>query len=265
VLLPGTIFEEAVDIERIKPTMRNDRVFKVWYCDKLHILIIEFESGSDAYMAARLHVYSAILYHEYGLPIIPLIVYPFRCAIATSPLVITCGDDILDTFHFKTLPLFTLQAERYVQEHLTCMYPLLPAMQGANAELIESAMKELASLYREDEVSLAQQFIWMELLLERTDTISSLEKVKIQEKIKMYDPLWDDHPKVKKIREESEVKTLRKDIMRVVGAHFPNLTELAQQEVGKINTPDVLEHLMDQLLGAPDETIARYILHPSAA
>src|SRR5216683_7812822 len=134
--------------------------------------------------------------------------------------------------------------------------------QPYNTDLIAQAMAELAELYREDEVSLSQQLVWMELLLERTDTISSLEKVKIQEKIKMYDPLWDDHPKVKKIREESEVKTLRKAIMRVVGAHFPNLTELAQQEVGKINTPDVLEHLMDQLLGAPDETIARYILHP---
>src|SRR5579884_1079705 len=76
-----------------------------------------------------------------------------------------------EAFHFKTLPLFMQEAERYIQEHLTCMYPVLPAMQGANADLIAGAMAELASLYREDEVSLSQQLVWMELLLERTDTI----------------------------------------------------------------------------------------------
>jgi hypothetical protein len=130
-------------------------------------------------------------------------------------------------------------------------------------------MAELAELYREDEVSLSQQLVWMELLLERTDTVSSLEKVKIQERIKMYDPLWDEHPKVKKIRAESEqvgeIKALRKDVVRIVRTRFPNLTELAQQEVDKIKAPDILDHLIDQLLGAPDETVARYILRPSAA
>jgi hypothetical protein len=188
---------------------------------------------------------------------------------AKSPLIIKSGDETLTTFHFKTLPLFTLEAEHYVREHHTCMYPLLPTMQGANANLITQAMEELASLYREDEVSLAQQFVWMSLLLERTTTISPAEKVKIQEQIKMYDPLWDEHPKVKKLREESEqegkVKILRKDIVRIVRTRFPDLAELAQQEVEKISNADVLDHLIDQLLGAPDETVARYILHPTAA
>ena len=62
----------------------------------------------------------------------------------------------LIVFRFRTLPLFKLEAEHYIQEHLTCMYPLLPAMQGANAEVIGQAMAELANLYREDEVSLSQ-------------------------------------------------------------------------------------------------------------
>src|SRR6266851_4123170 len=89
------------------------------------------------------------------------------------------------------------------------------------------------------------------------------------EKIKMYDPLWDDHPKVKKIREESKqqgkIEGLRIAVLSVVEVRFPDLTELAQQEVSKINTPDILKYLMDQLLAAPDETIARFVLHPSAA
>lgn len=269
VLLPGSIFQEAIDIERIKPTMRTDRVFKVLYRGILHILHIEFESGSDNRMSARLHAYNAILFLEYELPVISIIIYPFRTTLAISPLIIESGPENLTTFHFKTLPLFTQEAGRYIQEHLTCMYPVLPAMQGANADLIAGAMAELAELYREDEVSLAQQFVWMELLLERTDTISSLEKVKAQEKIKMYDPLWDEHPKVKKIREESEhkgqVQGLQAAIVNLVAARFPDLADEAQQRVKQIDSPDVLNFLLVGVGSAANESAAHYLLHPSAA
>jgi hypothetical protein len=50
ILLPGAIFQEAIDIERIKPTMRTDRVFKALYRGALHILNIELETGSDGNM-----------------------------------------------------------------------------------------------------------------------------------------------------------------------------------------------------------------------
>ena len=46
----------------------------------------------------------------------------------------------------------------------------------------------------------------MELLLERTDTISAQDKRKIQERLDMYDRLWEENPKVQKIRAESEAK-----------------------------------------------------------
>ncbi len=166
---------------------------------------------------------------------------------AKSPLIIKSGDETLTTFYFKTLPLFMLEAEHYVREHHTCMYPLLPTMHGANADLIAQAMEKLASLYREDEVSLAQQFVWMSLLLERTTTISPAEKVKIQEQIKMYDPLWDEHPKVKKMRAEAEAQSeirarqaelsaLQRAIVNLVKARFPDLTEQAKKRVEQLDS-----------------------------
>ncbi len=103
-------------------------------------------------------------------------------------------------FHFFTLPLFQLEAEHFMREHVTCMYPLLPTMEGANIRLITQAMEELAALYRDDEVTLSQQLVWMELLLERTTLIDARDNVDIQEVLRMYDPLWNEHPKVKKIK-----------------------------------------------------------------
>jgi len=56
------------------------------------------------------------------------------------------------------------------------MYPLLPTMNNVHVDLINQVLQELSDLYRDDKATLAQQLIWLELLLERSDTVSVLEK-----------------------------------------------------------------------------------------
>lgn len=87
-----------------------------------------------------------------------MIVYPFRTTVAVSPLVINSGNGKKNiiTFHFEKLLLFLEEAEHYVREHITCMYPLLPTMRGTNHVMMKQIMEELAALYRDDEVTLAQ-------------------------------------------------------------------------------------------------------------
>jgi hypothetical protein len=73
----------------------------------------------------------------------------------------------------------------------------------------------------------------------------------------MYDPLWEEHPKVKKIRVESrtegEVQALRSAIVTVVKVRYPGLGEMAQQKVEEINTPEVLRFLLAQISAEPEE------------
>jgi hypothetical protein len=204
-----------------------------------------------------------VLYRDHGFPVISIIVYPFRTAMAESPLVIKSGSKNIITFEFEKLPFFLQEAEYYVREHITSMYPVLPTMKGSNHVLMKQAMDELAALYQEDVVSLAQQFVWMELLLERTETIAPPEKAEIQKELKMYDPLWENHPKVKKIRTESEVKALQSAVVTIVKARFPALAELAQQKVAQINTPEVLNYLLEQIAAEPDEAVVRALLRPT--
>ena len=300
VLIPGAEYVEPLDIETIRPTMRADRVFKIRYRGQPRILNIEFETGADDKIRARLLVYNAILYLEYQIPVMSLIIYPFRTKIADTPLHTGDGDEII-IFHFQTLPLFSLAAERYIQEHVTCMYPLLPSMQGMNAAVLEHAVAELAALYREDEVSLAEQLVLMELLLARTTTISDEEKAKIEGSLKMYDPLWEEHPRVKKIKAaakfeaevakiegraegraeaEAEIEAIRAEanarlealkaqlqrtMVQLVKARFPELTELAQQRSRQIESLDVLSFLLDQIGAVADEAEARGLLRVPAA
>lgn len=183
--------------------MRADKVFKVVYCGEEHVLHLEFETGSDRDLRSRLLVYNSVLYRDHKLPVISIVVYPFEVEQATSPLCIMSNNDEILTFKFRTLPLFTWEAEHFVREHQTCMYPLLPAMDGLHAELISQVMQELSELYREDQVSLAQQFSWMSILLERTKTVTDLEKNRIAERLSMFDQLWNESPRVQQTKKQS--------------------------------------------------------------
>lgn len=274
VLLPGVVYEGTLNVDLIRSAMRGDKVYRVKYQAEEHILHLEFESGADSDMTSRLLAYNSMLYRDHRVPVISMIIYPFRVKMAESPLRIISKLRELLTFHFLTVPLFSLDAERYVREHCVSMYPLLPTMQGANAALLKQAMDELAMLYREDEITLAQQFIWMQLLLARTDTISAEEKSKIQEQLNMYDRLWEDNPRVKKIRADSkaegkaegEIATLQKMLVHIVSLRFPALTELVQQRVKQLNKPEELDRLVEQAAIAPDEATARrQLLGPPTA
>jgi hypothetical protein len=183
------------------------------------------------------------------------------------PLCIKSGGDEILTFCFKTLPLFELDAEDFVREHHTAMYPLLPTMNNVHAELIAQAMQELAELYRDDEVTLGQQFIWMQLLLERTGTVPVLEKEQIKERLAMFDQLFEESPMIQKMREEYRVQglqegllALQRSLVNVVRAKYPDLAELAQQQAPHFNKPDTLELLIQQVMIAPNASAARGIL-----
>src|SRR5207248_11706917 len=118
---------------------------------------------------------------------------------------------------------------------------------------MKPALDELVSLFREDEVSLAQQLVWMELLLERTETIAPLEKIEIRKELKVYDPLWENHPKVKQMRTESresreksraegraegELRVAQKILVNIVKLRFPALAGLAQEKAAQVDNPD---------------------------
>ena len=283
-LVPGAVCEGPLDTEIIRPTMRADKVFRINLGGEAHIGNFEFQTGRDERLVSRLHLYQAALFHDYQLPVLSMIIYPFRTTIATSPLVIMSQGRESLRYHFKQLELYGLEAERYVLEQAYCMYPLLPAMQGANHKLLKRAMDELAALHGDDEVTLAQQFVWMQILLERTETIDLDEKERIQETMQLYDPLWENHPKVKKFKAESLAKGRaegraeaqaeaqakgqtegrlvegRKMLITVVSALFPTLGDLAEQAAKRITSPDQLELLIEQIVKSGDEQTARFLL-----
>lgn len=85
----------------------------------------------------------------------------------------------------------------------------------------------------------------------------------------MYDQLWEESPKVQRMRAESKaegaVEALQKAIVHVVKVRFPDLEELAQQQVIRLNNPDVLDVFVQHVSTAPDENTTRWLLKSIAA
>src|SRR5450755_1803800 len=104
--------------------------------------------------------------------------------------------------------------------------------------------------------------------LQRTDTLSIVDKCKVQEYLDMFDSLLDESRFVKKKAAEAEakglvkgeIKALRQVIIEIVQTRFPSLTELAQQKVVTLSEPKQFHGLTMQIALARDEVAAHDVL-----
>lgn len=84
----------------------------------------------------------------------------------------------------------------------------------------------------------------------------------------MFDELLAEDPYILKIKANAEARgkaegrteEVREDILAVIEARFPALSEYAFERVSRINTLDVLKLLLKRLVIAADEEEARSIL-----
>jgi predicted transposase YdaD len=280
-ILPYLLDEEVVyldtlTIEVMRTLLRTDRVYKVLYRGREHILHLEFETDGKNFMDSRLLDYHAYFYHKYHLPVISIIVYPFETTMAQSPLQELSGDEVILFFRFRVFPLWRVSAQKYVQEHIVPMYALLPAMQGANAQLVCHAIEEMVQYYQYDDAALAREVRWMGIMTRRADIIPLEEKRIIEERLSMFDDLMEKDPKMRRIRAESEArgraegeakgvtkgvtKGLQGSILILIETRFPALVGLGRQRVKALTKADELNELLKQLLLVSDEEDARSLL-----
>ena len=69
-----------------------------------------------------------------------------------------------------------------------------------DADLIDQIMQELVELYRDDEVTLSQQFVLIQLPLERSSTLTRVEKEQIKGRLTMFEQLFEESPMIQEMR-----------------------------------------------------------------
>jgi len=168
-------------------------------------------------------------------------------------------DKVFKVMYHNQEHILDLEFEAGYDNHLN--------MQNVHVDLIDQIMRELAALYRDDEVTLEKQFTWMQLLVERTETISDWEKVKIKEKLAMFDKLWEESPMVQKMREQSHqegrqetLQAFQDSLVNAVCTRYPELAEFAQQQASHWDKPSILASLLQQVATTPDaETVRKFL------
>ena len=192
--LPGAKYLETLNIEVLRAPMRVDYAYKIFYKHLDHVLHVEFESGSNPRMGARLHNYHAHLHYTYDLPVISVIIYPFPTTMAKSPFREMSGDEEIVTFRFHTIALWKEEASRYLHEHRVNLYPLLPAMAHVDKLLLLQALEEMVQYYKDDETKLGEQLRWLGVLLRRAETLPLEDKETVQEELNMFNKLLEEDP-----------------------------------------------------------------------
>jgi hypothetical protein len=148
-------------------------------------------------------------------------------------------------------------------ELLVCMYSLLPAMKGANAHLLLQVIEEMKQHYQGPK--LGDHLARFQKILRRSSTMPELDKQIVEEALNTYDSLMDDSPVAIRNRAKGELHGAQKIVTGVIGARFPTLAELAKQRVTLIRSTEALDILAKQVVAAPDEATARWVLNTFAA
>jgi hypothetical protein len=244
-----------------------DLVYLIEYKCKQHILNLELQTNEDSDMAYRMLLYHVELFGKYRLPVISMVMYPFETTIPEPVFREESGDETLLVFQHRVLRLWMLEAEQYVRRRAVSMYTLLPAMKGANAPMLLQAVEEMEQEYKG--LHLARHLVRFRTILRRSKTLTEQDKQIAEERLHMYDSLLDEDPdiqeRVAKAKIEAQIETQQRTILIFVKARFPALAELAQERIVRLNKPDELNRLTEQIAGAPDEDTARRALDTLAA
>ncbi|HLJ32072.1 MAG TPA: hypothetical protein VKU38_00390, partial [Ktedonobacteraceae bacterium] len=145
-------------------------------------------------------------------------------------------------------------------------------------------MQEMVEYYKEDDALIARQFVWMSIMLRRAETIAPQQKQRIQERLRMFERLWDEDPEIQRIKAEAQaqgeargeargkaegeakaIEVSQELVVLVVGTRFPTLAPLVREKVGNIRQLEQLSILARQIATAPDEATARWAIGTFAA
>jgi hypothetical protein len=273
-LLPGSQYESEQNIEIDRSTLKADLVYNIKYKGIPHVLNMELQTGSDEEMPIRMLKYHVGLFDKHRKPVISMIMYPFETKIPEPPFREWSADEVVLQLEYRVLPLWKLDAQEFIRDHVVPMYALLPAMKGANAQLLLQAIEEMKQHYSMPK--LGNHLVRFRTILRRSKSLSKKDKQIVEEHMQYYDSLLDSDPYIQqkvaleRALEHNRTKqealdAFRRSITGIVKARFPSLEKIAEQRVMQLEQFEELAELTLKLGSAPNLTAARRILKETPA
>ena len=284
-LLPGCHFIRIVSSELNgdeSEAIYSDILFEVMVNGLLALLHVEFQSSSDSQMAERLWEYNLKAIRQYRCPVWSIVLYLKKDGeVAESPLIRDFPTDrVVHRFDFEVIKLWELLTEDLARKGLPGLLPLLPLTKdGARREVVEDVITGLLSLEKElrnelltlayglaslafgqrnkvEQQWLRRRFALMYDMLRETPAFQDIIKEGLEEGLEKGLKMGREEGKG-----EGQLEALRRTLMHVVEARFPNLARLAKGQAVVIDDPDELDRLIVKISIAQNSKEARgYLL-----
>ncbi len=260
--------ESIVKEGTVEPSLRVDGVYQVRRRERAGDCVghVEFESAPTRETDGRLFEYYGGLYRKYRKPVLQTLICPFEgYGIPIPPLKVELDGKTLAEINYKVIELYKREAQELLDKGNVAVYAILPTMKGANFDRLVQGLQEMKEYYKEQEGRFSGHFVWFSTFLYRSTIVSEEHKERIKQKMKEIGSLHEGNPLLEELKAEGEAQGLRTAVLTSVRVRFPALTELAQQKVTSVTSPDILNFLLEKIVAAPDETIARFLLETEAA
>jgi predicted transposase YdaD len=283
-LVPDFVIEQELNPELPRSVLRPDSVLLGHAFGEQYILHMEYQTGEDEEIIARTLEYNALIYRKYHkkykVPILSLIIYLFEIKnLPETPLHTKIGGEPVLSFYPRVLPLWRLNAQDFVKEHVLAIYPLLPTMQGATPELLQKAIDDMRDAYP-DNHKFSQEVLFFMTFLGRTTMVTRADKNKVEEHLGIFDVLVKESSYVRKItaqvtaeaeargeakgRAEGEakaIKGLQQSASSIIEVRFPSLIKEAKPKILSEKDVTALNNLITKLVSAQNEQAARSVLN----
>lgn len=260
ILLQGAELVSHKNVEVNRSTLRVDLALKIRYCEEPAIFHFEAQSDEDQHMEKRMSIYNAGLHSTYGLPVISILLYLFKCATVEPSYHVTCAGRKCLSCYYDVICLWEVDPQLYIDHCAIPLYVLLPGMKDPSVALLKRAIKQIVEYY--DEKHAIDRLIQFGVMLKRTTTVLEGNKQKIQEELEMYTPYQkfiSQNPDVERYGQQREmegkIEGKVNSILKILNFRFPNdmLIALAKQALGDIHDIQVLDQLESEALRSPDE------------
>lgn len=265
---------DEVNIEINRTTLKADLVYNGLYEGVPHIINMELQTGSDGTMARRLLQYHTLLHVKHEKPVLSVVLYPFEVDTPSPPYLEVSGNIIWLQFNYQVLELWKLDAQRFVQEQAICLYTLLPAMQGANAQLLTRALNAMDQHYHRKQ--LRHHLLRFHRLLQKSRTMAKEEKKRVEEILAMYyghDWFVETNPDVIKLVDQGKIEAkaegmaegvvkgktegktegMRLLLINQLNIRFPALRKQIEHAINQLQTESALLDLSNEMLQAQNE------------
>ncbi len=276
-------------VEEVSPHLKSrtidaDILYKVSLEGEQRLLHLEFQRRGETHMARRLLEYNVLATCEHKLPVYSVVLYLVKeGAVARSPYTIRWSKDVtIHHFPFGVIKLWEIPTHDLLHLGLPGLLPLLPlTREGKSRETIEAMIAglaptretarpelllrgyELATLifaYDDDHDWLKRRFAELDDLIEQSWGYQELkqraERQAIQEVTARVQKEVAAEERAKG-KQEGQKTALHQTLLAFVHERFPALLPLAQEQIARVQTPEVLQMLLLHVTLAQDEQRAR--------